>query len=945
MSRRQAPSLRAALPALLLSLFCSTGLLAQQGTLAGIVTNEAGAPVDAAQIEVRGGAQGTGTLSDGQGRYRISLAPGTFDLVVTAIGHRTTALENVRVSGGETTTLDITLPTQAEILNPLNVTVSRSTSGGGERAVESVATTDIVTSLEISERASPNMADHLRGAPGVDVITYGMQSSNVVVRGFNNIFSGALHMLSDYRLSGVPSLRVNLMHFIPTTEDDLDRIEVVLGPGSALYGPNTANGVVHMITKSPLSSQGTTMTMGGGIASGNPSAVQGSFRSAFLLNENLGFKLSGQYMTGNEWEYSDPEEQAARAFADGDPAFCQTDKVVRGLSMADAAEACGRIGVRDFDLERYSFEARADWRFTDDGTFVATYGRNNSSGIELTGLGAGQVNDWVYDFFQGRVTKDRFFAQAYYNTSDAGNSWLLGDGVPLVDNSSLFVAQAQHGFDVWDGRQDFTYGVDFFGTSPDSRGSIYGTYEAEDEMEEFGVYLQSKTALAPKFDLVLAGRVDTHSVLPDAVVSPRAAVVFKPDDQQSFRLSYNRAFSTPSALNYFLDISGGLAPDPLSRLGFTTRAFGSGREGWSLRGPDGTFEWMRSPLTPAGLGGPAQLLPADIGTLWQYYVEVLAAGGAPAGVVGVLQGLSPSSAEITPLAWDTNGQGAAAFSPLATLDLPDMTPTLESTTETFEVGWTGVLNNRVAISADVYYTKKHDFVSPLLVQTPLVTLSPAQIEAYLTPVVGAAAAAGLAAPIVDGNGAAIPVPLGVVSSNDVAAQAADLILSYRNVGDVNMWGGDISVQAFLTDQWTVSGAYSFINHDYFTPDDFDVPVGSPIALNAPKNKGSLGLAFREATRGVTASARVRFNSQFPAESAGYVGVSCLPAPYNDGGLFGQDCVDSSAIVDITAGYKVPGTRATLQLSVTNVLDSEYRSFVGVPAIGRFSMLRVKYDLF
>ena len=103
-------------------------------------------------------------------------------------------------------------------------------------------------------------------APGVDIITEGIQSTNVLVRGFNNIFSGSLHALTDHRLAGVPSLRVNLLHFIPSTDEDIERMEVVLGPGSALYGPNTANGVLHIFTRSPLdsASTGTTVTLGGG---------------------------------------------------------------------------------------------------------------------------------------------------------------------------------------------------------------------------------------------------------------------------------------------------------------------------------------------------------------------------------------------------------------------------------------------------------------------------------------------------------------------------------------------------------------------------------------------------------------------------------------------------------------------------------------------------------
>lgn len=911
----------AAAVAFLLSLTFAVSAEAQTGTLTGTIVDESGAVVNGADLEIRGGGQLFGSFSDEQGRFSVSVPSGTYDIVITLIGHQQTSYDNVSVSAAGTTTIRIELPTQAAALTGLIVTVGRSQTE--ERSIESAATTDVINSVEIGERATFNPADHLRGAPGVDVITTGLQNSNIVVRGFNNIFSGALHMLSDYRLAGVPSLRVNLMHFIPTTDEDLDRMEVVLGPGSALYGPNTANGVVHLISKSPLADQGTSITLGGGTkGTENPTAFQGTFRSAFLLSDDVGVKVSGQYLNAEEWNHADPVEVAGKDFADSNPALCQADKVARGLPASEAALYCGRIAARNFDIERWSVEARTDWRFAEDGVAIATYGRNTSSGIELTGLGAGQVSEWVSDFFQGRVSKGRLFVQGYYNTSNSGNSFLLRDGVTLVDESSLAVGQIQHGIELADGRQDFTYGFDFFGTKPASAGRIYGTYEDVDEMNEWGVYIQSKTAVSPKLDFIVAGRMDDHSILPDKVFSPRAALVYKPNEDNGFRLSYNSAFSTPTALNFFLDIGGGFAPDPLAQLGFTTRAYGSGTDGWSLRGPDGTFEWMRSPITPAGSGGPGQLLPADMSILWQYYVGVIAASGAIDGPTAALLGsLTPTNSDILRLALDVNNN---SVTPLAALSLPDLPSTIESNTETFEVGWTGVLNNRVSIAADMYYTKKNDFVSPLMVMTPVIFLNPADVEAYLTPIVGPAFAAALARPAgVDGSGNPNPLPLGVVSSDEVGAQGADLILSYRNVGDIDLWGGDIAIQAFLTDEWILGATYSRVSDDVFIIED-----GDPISLNAPKDKGSVSLAYRNLIAGFNASTRLRFNSEYQASSAGFGGI-----------------VESSAIVDMTAGYKVPNTRATLQLSVTNVFNTAYQSFVGVPEVGRFTMLRVKYDLF
>src|SRR5690606_16301650 len=119
-----------------------------------------------------------------------------------------------------------------------------------------------------------------------------------------------------------------------------------------------------------------------------------------------------------------------------------------------------------------------------------------------------------------RFDWNRLFAQIYLNQSDAGDTFLLRTGQPIVDESTLLVGQIRHGFQPA-GWQTLTYGVDFFRTTPRTRGTINGMYEDDDETTEVGAYLQSESALHPKFDLVLAGRVDDHSALPDPIFSPR----------------------------------------------------------------------------------------------------------------------------------------------------------------------------------------------------------------------------------------------------------------------------------------------------------------------------------------------------------------------------------------------------------------------------------------
>jgi outer membrane receptor protein involved in Fe transport len=74
----------------------------------------------------------------------------------------------------------------------------------------------------------------------------------------------------------------------------------------------------------------------------------------------------------------------------------------------------------------------------------------------------------------------------------------------------------------------------------------------------------------------------------------------------------------------------------------------------------------------------------------------------------------------------------------------------------------------------------------------------------------------------------------------------------------------------------------------------------------------------------------------------YEGIRCrLTNP----GAGVTDCVKAYTLVDLTAGYRVPGARrVTVQGTVTNLFDDEYRSFPGVPVIGRLALLRLRVDL-
>ena len=929
----------------LLSLVASRPAFAQSGTVTGTITSaETGAPLVAAVVQLTraGGTNAGSAVTNQSGRFVIDGVPaGTYTLVVSSTGYDAGRVETLTVGAGQTATTNMALPSRTIDLDPIVVSASRQT----ERALDAPARVEVVTEQEIEVRPAISAADHVRALPGVDVATSGIQSTNVVARGFNNAFSGSLYMLSDHRIAGVPSLRVNLLNFVPQTNEDLERIEVVLGPGSALYGPNTANGVLHMLSKSPLTSQGTTFSLTGG----EKSLFQGSFRTAHLLGENLGVKLSGQYLQADEWVYTDPVEASERtAYQTGPRAAALRAQLIAatGLPAAEVDARIGRIGNRDYDVQRWSGEFRADWRVTQDLTTIFSAGTNTSNGIELTGLGAGQAKDWRSDYFQLRTNWGRAFGQVYLNQSDAGDTYLLRNGVPITDKSKLYVAQLQHGAEIWGGRQDFTYGVDFLQTNPETGGTINGSYEDEDETTEIGGYIQSETNLSSMFDLVLAGRVDTHSALPEAIFSPRAALVFKPATDQTFRLSYNRAFSTPSSLTQFLDLASPIPSAGAAALGYSLRIQGSGDEGFSFRRADGSY-LIRSPFTPQAAGGPATLLPAAAAiNFWPAAVQAVAAGSPtplPAQLVQFLATRQPGAA--VSLNYGAASVGATQ-APLSGLQLDPIEAIRESTSTTFEAGYKGILGDRILVAADAWWSRRENLVTPLTSSTPFVHLDAATTQQYLTSAlvpffiasgssqaVATAQAAGTAAALAPNLAS---VPLGVISSQDVNATGAQVLVTYLNVDqDLDLYGTDLSVTALVTPTFSLEATGSLVSDDVFTTDN-----GMRVTLNAPKRKATFAALYANDDSGFNGEARLRYNASYPVDSGVFRATRCL----GDTGSEVEECVGDFALVDVNVGYRLPSfPGASLQLSVQNLFDEDYRSFPGVPEIGRLALLRLRYE--
>jgi iron complex outermembrane receptor protein len=492
-----------------LVLLLAPALVAAQGVVVrgSVRDSVTHAPIAHARVTLARGTSTTlGTAAtDVAGAFLFrNVTPDDLSLSVTALGFRPVRVRLGGAAGAEPVTVTIDLVAHHAQLQGVVVAVSRQ----AESALDAPATTHLVTREEMATTAAPTIAEHLRSAPGFDVAGGGVMQSNMVARGFNALFSGELLTLVDHRFAFVPSLRVNVTSLMAPAADDIERIEVVLGPGAALYGPNAASGVLHLTTRSPLTSQGTQLALEGG----ERGFFRGSARKAWTVTPALGFKVSGEYARVNDWEERDSVEEALIAARNGTP--------------------------RDFDNSRYALEARADWAVDATTRITGTVGRAELlSALEPTGeSGVAQVKGWSLTSYQLRGESGRFSANIFLNQSDAGSTTPLRSGMPLVDQSSQMALSLQHGIGIGSSGS-LRYGADLIRTNPVTGGTINGRNESRDRITEGGVYAHGETRLTDQLSLTLAARADWHSEFTDPVYSPRVALVWKPSPVHALRVT------------------------------------------------------------------------------------------------------------------------------------------------------------------------------------------------------------------------------------------------------------------------------------------------------------------------------------------------------------------------------------------------------------------------
>lgn len=878
-----------------------------------------------------------GSSTDAEGRYRISnIDPGRYVLTASYVGYREQDVELV-LRDGTPRTIHFALEPAPASLDPVVVTAGPRP----EKMLEAPSAVTVLGAAEMERDVAPSAVDVLRSTPGVDVARTGIDRREIVLRGFGKTFSGATYVMTDFRQSAIASLGVNAYSMMPISSIDLDRIEIVRGPAGAVYGPGVDAGVIHFVTKDPFRYPGTTIALTGG----QQSLAQGELRHAGVVGGRFGYKITGQVLRAQDWSLdpSDPldAEQLARYH---------------------------QLVPRDQDVRKTTVTGTGSYRFGPSTSLTAVGGYASAQSVFLSDIGTLQSDGFGYRFGQLRLRAGRFFAQAYLNKNDAGDSFVYAgpqvasslSGSTVVDRSTQLNVQAQYGLDLARGREQVTFGLDFERTDPATEGTINGSNENDDRVLEYGAYAQSRTRISDLWNLIVAARLDYDNIFEQLQLSPRAAVVYTPVAGHAVRATYNRAFASPGTNSLFLDI---VAREPDRILPLRIRASGT-RSGFTFAhesafGAFGGSDLVASSLNPSTLGEP-QPVGLPLGAVYdQVYAEL---ERTPNSVLAEIARLpEPQVAALKQLLSPDAGtlvQGVSSGR-LGLLNLttgavdpvsgaPDIAPLKQSTTQTVELGYKGLIGNRALISVDAYYTVKKNFVRGLQLETPFVfapdlrvdLLSALQRGIENNQVLAAAleqqgippsALAGLIMHLADDRLPSPNTPVALVQpmeNNAGAGQMPELMMTYRNFGRVAFYGLEAATQVELTDRASVHGALAYVSDDFFDHEELgEEDADLFVSLNAPTLRTGLGVYYR-IPNGPSFSLGGRYTEEFAVRSGPYNGV-----------------VDDAFLLDVGAGYDfgrhVPGLR--LDLTVQNLLDHQHREFIGAPKMGRLGLARFSYS--
>ena len=456
--------------------------------ISGYIYNEFAEPLAGAEITIDNNGQYD--ISDANGFFElVPLVQGTYSIKVKHISYKPDVIENIKVNSGTITAAD-TVFLKTYIYNTENVIITATRNA---RKIYEVANAlNLVDKLEIERRNSKTSAEALREEPGVFVQKTNHGGGSAIIRGLKS--NRILILVDGVRLNN-STYRLGNHQYLTTVDPNLlERIEVIRGPGSVLYGSDALGGTINLISQMPDLTDNL------------------NFNSTFSIRyataddeKTSALRIS---LTSEKWAW-----QGGLRYSDfGD--LKQGQYNIKKILLSDQVESIQKpTAYTAYDIDNklfYKPGINQQWIFAyqlsrqEDVPRYDKYAYDN----EFKWLYDPQERDLIYLSYQNRL---HF---SWLNSIQATVSWqrqLEGRKQQTQESSPLLVEQDEVKtsglnlqFNSITGKHIFTYGFDFYSDDINSTASekdlttgaedsgLRGRYPDEAEYNSYGIYFQDE---------------------------------------------------------------------------------------------------------------------------------------------------------------------------------------------------------------------------------------------------------------------------------------------------------------------------------------------------------------------------------------------------------------------------------------------------------------------
>ncbi len=407
--------------------------------------------------------------------------------------------------------LDFTTFSLEELMN-YEIT---SASKKQEKAFATPAAVYVISQEDIKRSGVTSIPDILRTVPGLNVAQINANQWAITSRGFNDRFSNKLLVLMDGRTVYTPIYSGVYWHIRDTLLEDIERIEVIRGPGAALWGANAVNGIINIITKKAKDTQGGLAMAGGG----NHERGQGALRYGGKIGDSAHYRTYVKYTKRSNYDLRSHRDahddwEAIRSGFRLDWDATGTDAITLQGDLYDS-----NGGTREkvvFPYEPYAENRHVD---TDD------------TGWNILGR-------WDHTFSQSSDMS----LQIYYDYSRSVSDYLEH----FKHAVRTFDVDFQHRFGLG-ARHEIIWGLGFRHISTDVSNTSNIIFDPEDrDTRLYSGFVRDEIQLSGESLKLELGAKFEYNTFTHFEVQPNARLMWMPGERKAFWISVSRAVSTPS---------------------------------------------------------------------------------------------------------------------------------------------------------------------------------------------------------------------------------------------------------------------------------------------------------------------------------------------------------------------------------------------------------------